>query len=193
MDWSAVAVIASAVSAVAAAIGVCIAGYQISKSSRIAQQTQENAKRTQGIDVLLRLKDEWDSEGMQQKKVSAASLLLRNLPDRGTDVADVLDFFETVAVFLNRNVIDPYLVWHTFYWWMVNFYAAARALTAVGGRDYIADRRDQEGEKQWKDLEDSIRLLLNFEGRKNLPSAEEIIRFLRDEAPDGIASGYVIK
>ena len=124
------------------------------------------------------------------KKQRAASLLLRNLPDEGSDAADVFDFFETVAVFINRNVIDPYLAWHTFYWWMVNFYAAARGLTSVGGGDYAAARRLKEGPKQWKHLEDAIPTLLRYEGRTELPSPDKIMAFLRDEAPAGTPSPF---
>lgn len=164
---AAISAIASMIGACAAGGGVVIAAYQIYKSSQIA-------KTTQGIDALLRLKDEWNSDAMQQKKKNAARLLWLNKPDEGTDVADVLDFFETVAVFINRKVIDPYLAWHTFYWWMVNFYAAAR--------DYIDERRAREGPKQWRDLQDAMPTLLQLEKRSDFPSADEIRHFLHDEA-----------
>ncbi len=60
---------------------------------------------------------------MQEKKRRAAFLLLHKNPDEATTVADVLDFFETVAVLMNRGVLDTYLAWHTFHWWMFHFYS----------------------------------------------------------------------
>jgi hypothetical protein len=81
IDWSPIAAGASAVGAIAA-LGVYFAGKQIRTSVVIAKDTQDIAKQTQGIDVLLRLRDEWDAETMQEKKQRAASLLLRNLRTR---------------------------------------------------------------------------------------------------------------
>jgi hypothetical protein len=170
MDWTVLSAIASAVGALAAAVGVGVAGYQIRKSSQIA-------KETSGFDTLLRLKEQWDSQEMQQKKQMAARLLLLKTPDEGTYVADVLDFFETVAVFMNRRVLDAYLTWHTFYWWMVNFYAAAR--------DYVSERQRIEGPKQWTDLEQAIPTLLKLEGRTDVPGPDELAGFLRDESGEG--------
>ena len=123
----------------------------------------------------MRLRDEWNSETMQTKKRNAASLLLKETPNEGTNVADVLDFFETVAVFMNRKLVDPYLAWHFFYWWMVHFYAAAAT--------YIRARRELEGTKQWADLIEAVPKLLEIEGRPhNPPTAGDVLVFLRDES-----------
>jgi hypothetical protein len=98
-------------------------------------------------------------------------------PDQGNDVADVLDFFETVAVLINRGVLDPYLAWHTFYWSMVNFYVASR--------DYIEQRRQLEGTNQWQDIERAIPALIKLEGTREFPNNEQTRRFLAE-----ISEGY---
>jgi len=160
---------AAIIAALAAVVGVLVAARQM-------RQTAQLSRFTLGLEALLRLKAEWTSEEMQRKKRRAAFLLLVEKPDVGSSVADILDFFETVAVLLKREVIDEYLTWHTFYWWMVNFYAASQ--------HYIGSKRSTEGEKQWRDLEDVIPILKRIEGVTELPTPDETQRFLDDERGD---------
>jgi hypothetical protein len=174
IDWTAIAALASAAGALAAAAGVWVAGRQLRTSADIAKQTQ-------GIDLLFRLRNEWNSPPMQEGKRKAAELLLAKKPDEGTVVADVLDFFETVALLLNQGVIDARLTWHIFYHWMVHFYAAANA-PDYAGASYISLRRRLEGPKQWEDLDKAIPILLHHEGRHDLPGTDEVTAFLRDES-----------
>jgi hypothetical protein len=167
VNWNAIAAFGSAIAAVAAIAGVIVASRQIREASRLT-------KITTGLTALFRLEDE--GREMHEEKRRAAFLLLVNQPDVGTAVANVLDFFETVAVLFRRDFIDQHLTWHTFYHWMFNFYAASR--------EYIAARRPVDGPKQWLDLEKAIPTLMSMEGATELPDCRAIRRFLNDERED---------
>jgi hypothetical protein len=83
-------------------------------TARQANETARITRETVGLQMWLELKREWDSPYMQERKRQAAFLLLVEKPEKGTAVGTVLDFFETVALLFNREIVDRHFVWYTF-------------------------------------------------------------------------------
>jgi hypothetical protein len=73
--------------------------------------------------------------------------LLAKAPSR--DVDDVLDFFELLALLVNRQVLDPEMAWHAYYWPLANYWAASA--------EYVRAARQEEGSTTWQDLEGLVR------------------------------------
>jgi hypothetical protein len=86
-------------------------------------------------------------------------------------IDEVLDFFETVAVFTKRRVPDGKLTYSTFYWPMSMYWVLVR--------DYILETQKAEGEECWKEYNALMTKLIAREGRE--PTLAEAQGFLDDE------------
>ena len=84
-----------------------------------------------------------------------------------------------MALLLKRGALDPEMVWHTFFYWIDNYYAVAESyIRARQARDPLV----------WKDLDDLVRRVRRMQrqrlGVSALPSrtAEETAQFLNEES-----------
>ncbi len=78
-------------------------------------------------DLMLRLDERFKSEEFRVKRRAAARALLDEKDLENVD--DVLDFFETIAILGRRKAVDPFLVWHMFFYRVHGYW--------LKGRDYI--------------------------------------------------------
>jgi hypothetical protein len=130
--------------------------------------------RTTRIQALLQLLSEWQSPAMLRTRGRAAvALKVNQLPN--DDVDDVLDFFETLAVFCKQRVLNEELTWHTFYWPMANYWRKTEG--------YISEARRDEGDETWKDYSDLVQALIRREGKS--PTTNHVEDFLSGEARRG--------
>ena len=112
------------------------------------------SRRSMGAETLLHLDDVWRSGRMLRTRSAAAAVLVDKRSTGKTaqalyasdqsDVDEVLDFFETLAFFCRRNVLDHKLVWNMFYWPMENYWLACS--------DYVEHVRLNEGRHTWENF-----------------------------------------
>jgi hypothetical protein len=170
-SWNIITALATVATAVAATAAVLVAIYQTRANLRVQREQL-------GIQSLQQLLAEWQSPQMIKTRARADVILLNRstLRDDNTptqDLDNVLDFFETVAVFHRRGILDAELTWHTFYWYMVNYWHPSEP--------YIRAVQLSEGPETWKDLSDLMPELIRREGGALLTEAATF-HFLRDEA-----------
>jgi hypothetical protein len=158
-----------AVIAVVAAIISVMAMRRQSKQTKIAIE----------VDVLLRLDEEWRCSRMIGVRTAAASALMWGHTNSSVD--EVLDFLESIALLLKRDVLDEEITWPTFYWPMANYWLMAQ--------QYIEQVRKDEGVATWGDLGDAVARLRKVEALKSglhggqiRPRGEQPVHFLSDES-----------
>ncbi len=100
-----------------------------------------NQRFSMGVDLILRLAEQYDSKEMRKRRKSAAGSLRDEKPNQQLD--DVLNFFEMVAYLVKKQAISPNLVWHKFDYWIRGWWFSSL--------DYIR-RTQKEDPSMWKDL-----------------------------------------
>ena len=137
-------------------------------------QTREQRR----FEAYWHLYDEWGSADMRSKRRRAAALLLsgeyRKADVLTVDISDVIDFFETLAMLVQRGTVDDYIAWHGFYWWAWNYWGATE--------DYAQWVRDQEGEQTWEDFQQVIGRWMRREAQRHRPSPQAKNDFLLEES-----------
>jgi hypothetical protein len=108
----------------------------------------------------------------QQRRTGQTPQQLAESPE--SDMADVLDFLDTVAYFQKRKVLDIPLVWNSFYWWMENYWMACMT--------YVQAVRLREGASHWANLESQLKVLRQLNPTKEEPSEANIPDFIATEA-----------
>ncbi len=89
-----------------------------------------------------------------------------------------LECFETMALLLRRGALDQEIVWHTFFYWIDHYYAAAR--------EHI-EQRQVAAPLVWKDLVSFVAKLRKFQAsqsadkRYTAPTPDHIADFLAEE------------
>ena len=149
------------------------------------------SRRSLGAETLLQLGDVWRSERMLRTRSAAASALLDRrttgataqalYESNQTDVDEVLYFFETVAFFCKRKILDRELVWSMFYWPMENYWLACS--------EYIEHVRLNAGQYTWENLS-ALRPKLRKLNRGDASANRATVpKFLRAEAALFVISG----
>ena len=137
------------------------------------------ARLNQSIDLLFRLENDFFGTAKKAQRAKACREMQRG---DFLEAEPILDFFETMALLLRRGALDEEMVWHTFFYWIDHYYAAASA--------YIADRQRTDP-LVWKDLIRFVGVMRRRQaqslGRSSLPelSPEEIQAFLTEEQTEG--------
>jgi hypothetical protein len=138
------------------------------------------ARFNQSIDLLFRLENDFFGPAKKLQRVKASRDLLDG---KFLEAEPILDFFETMALLLRRRALDKEIVWHTFFYWVDHYYEASRT--------FIAERQRVDP-LVWKDLARFIETLRKYQGRQagagryQVPTAEEIARFLQEEQTEAI-------
>ena len=167
--WTKISVILAVIGSIVSIVSLA---YQIRRSRFV-----------HSIDLLLKFEDNFFGLGKREVRAKAARGLLRDEPDY-SNVEDILDFFETIALLVRRGALDEYMVWHTFNYWINRYYEAAK--------QHILLR--QKGEPEvWGDLSGLVRKLRTLEMKANhlrgvsqtVPDTAEIRRFLEEELQEG--------
>jgi hypothetical protein len=163
VNWNMIIALAAVVAALAA----------IASAGAIVRQT----KKTLLVQILFQLLSQWESRAMQNTRSCAAGYIIDGHPEN-LYVDDVLDFFETVAVFSKRKLLDKELAWHTFYWPMVNYWCKTES--------YIREAQKEEGDETWKDYSELIQALIQREGSER-PTPEQLKYFFETETSRYVA------
>jgi hypothetical protein len=88
------------------------------------------ARFNQSVDLLFRLENDFFGPAKKLQRAKACRDLAEGHP---LEAEPILDFFETMALLLRRGALDAEMVWHTFFYWIDNYYSALQP--------YIADRQ----------------------------------------------------
>jgi len=170
VDWTALMALAATIAALAA----------VASSVIVVRGVREDAARTRfnaGLESLWHLTEEWNSEEMTDTRSHAAASLLAAKPT--ADVNAVLDFFDEVALLLQRGALDEEMVWHEFYWPIANYWFASQ--------EYI-QQVQHDDPTVWTDLNATVQRLVGIEARRKrqstgmaVPSLKEMRDFLTDE------------
>ena len=117
IDWTAIGSIASSISVIVAIVVFIIE----SRRSRF----------TKAIDILMQFDNRYDSPEFRKIRRSATEFLLSGSKEEDRDgrqaIADVLNFFETVAFLYRNKAITANIVWHTFASWLLPYWKAAES------------------------------------------------------------------
>jgi len=132
------------------------------------------ARFNQSVDLLFRLENDFFGPAKRVQRAKACRDLQGG---NALETEPILDFFETMALLLRRKALDPEMVWHTFYYWIEGYYAAASP--------HIQERQKMDP-LVWKDLPQLVTFLHAFNakqhGKPTHPlSPEEIQAFLVEE------------
>lgn len=109
---------------------------------------------------------------LAEKRIDKGKLRPLDPDDVPTELDEILDFFEHIALLYRMKYLDLYPIWHTFSYWMFTMYADAR--------DYI----DQERKVDKASLEDFCQLIEDLRALERVhgsgldsPSSEEKLEF----------------
>lgn len=120
--YEAITAIATAVLAVATLIlGIVVWVVAVAEGRR--------SRFSLGVDVAMKLDEQWN-EGYLDRRRSAAAALLLSPDKRGSGdedhIEDVLDFFETLGHLTKRGALDAEMVWSYFFYWFYGYWLSAR-------------------------------------------------------------------
>jgi len=170
IDYGAVTALAAVVASIAAVVAIWIEG--------------KRARFSQGLDILLRLGDQFNSASFVSKRRALAKLLASqerlsplDQEERKRLSDEILDFFEMVGLFLKKKILDPELVHAEFFYWLYHYYALTK--------DHLAEfRRASNDNTVWEDAEWLYYTLLEVEGSPPTitSSMAGINRFLQEES-----------
>jgi hypothetical protein len=152
--------------AIALLVSVTSLTYQILHSSLV-----------QSADLLMRFEhDFFGAEKIKQRSLAAQRLLAD--PSDFRELEDILDFFETVAMFTRKRALNTYMVWHTFDYWIERYYAVAKP--------YIKERQISEP-GTWEDIDWLVVKLEKLRAKKQkttpIPfTPEALSAFLAEES-----------
>ena len=140
-----------------------------------AQQLNQATQFGLSVATLEHLEDEFESPRMWKTRREAAAALLRHQETRAVD--DVLDFFETVALLVHRDALDPEMVWNTFYHWIDGYGRTSDPVTA---------QERQKHPVEWKEFDALREQLERIEiaklGARQATSPDELHEFLVDQS-----------
>ena len=158
-------------------ISISAAGVIISVSA-FAYQVHR-ARFSQSVDLLFRLENDFFGSGKRSQRARAARDLENGKP---LEAEPILDFFETMALLLRKKALDPEMVWHTFFYWIDNYYEVLLP--------YIAERQTREP-LVWQNFLALVKTVRAIQAKrlgKALPSRtqEEQVAFLREEQTEAL-------
>jgi len=168
--WTFVGSIGTCAGTVITAAGVLVAAFSF-------QSTTQQSRLSLGADMLLKLDDRFNAQGMREARARAAQKLKAQPQKTDGDVDRILDFFEGVALLERRGAIDTELVWHTFYHWLFHYYHLTKSYrTLVRESDPSV----------WADLEQLYIRIMSLQDRMRRaavtrPTSSELASFVAEE------------
>lgn len=170
VDWTAITALMATLTAVAAL-------FVVMRVMREMRHERREARFTVAVDALWRLSDEWGSDDLAGVRNSAAASLLAGRASE--DIETVLRFFDRLAFLTHHGSFDDELIWHAFYWPLINYWFASE-----GYRVHLKP----DDESRWQDLDALIQRMVAVEARHRKKSAAEVVpnkdqtrEFLLDE------------
>ena len=157
VNWTALAAVAASLTAlIALATAVMIFRQVRNDTQRILFNT--------ALDSIWRFDAQWNAEGMADARRAAAASLLEGQPSG--DVEVVLDFFDQIALLVNRQALDEEMVWYQFYWPMANYWGASQNYVHEVARD---------DPLRWEQLSSVMPRLVAIEARRRKRTAEQAV------------------
>jgi len=156
VNWTALIALAAVVAALAA-VATALAVF------RQAREDGSNSRFALGVESLWRLEQMWDAPDRLDTRQQAAASLLDGHPT--DDVGAVLDFFDMLALLVQRQILDREMVWHEFYWPMACYWRASQ--------DYITTVHAREPHS-WEDAGRVVTELQAIEARKSAKALAEV-------------------
>jgi hypothetical protein len=160
-------------------VGIAVVGFSISIVSIVTQM--KRSRFQQSIDLLFRVEGDFFGHKQALRARAATEIGLGNY----AEVEPILDFFETVALLTDRGALDEYMVWHTFFYWINNYYEIAKPQIAL---------KQAEDPAIWADLGKLVgKLRERQRASRSLnsaaaaaPSADEMAAFLLEESAEAL-------
>jgi len=144
---------------------------------------------SQGLDLLLRLKAEFDSQAFRWKRQALAKSLVKQnrfppepSPELEAFIAHLMDHFQIVGLLLRKGRLDSELIYSEYFFWLHHYFFLFRTTIAAYRR---------EDATIWYDAEWLYQRLLVHERRNRPkgddvgPSKESLDQFLVGEAYPG--------
>ena len=156
-NWTALAALAASLTALIA----------LATAVMIFRQVHKDTQRilfTTALDSIWRFDTQWSSDSMADARSAAAASLLDARP--GRDVEVVLDFFDQIALLVNRQALDEEMVWYQFYWPMANYWAASQ--------EYVHEV-ERDDPLRWEQLGSVMPRLVAIEARRRKHTAEQAV------------------
>jgi hypothetical protein len=142
---------------------------------RLLYETKR-ARLTHSADTILKLVDAFDS--MQDIRSRAASSIAKKKYSGAAE--DILDFFERVAMLVNRKALDTEMTWDMFSYWMNRYWYLCK--------DYIKGKQESDS-SLWEHYSRLIKAFATIDERKHGgrkhgddSDKEELSRFLEEES-----------
>lgn len=157
--------IASIIGLVTALIAVTALGIE-SRRSRLTLQT----------DMLLRLDEKFYGTEMRRVRQRAANNLIEGISPN-YELEDLLDYFTTVGMLLERRAINLEMTYELYEYWITRFWHCSK--------NYIMEQREKnENPDAWLVLERLVNDIDVHRKRKGLKEISEdgLKRFLKSEA-----------
>jgi len=159
--WSGITALAAVVAAIVAIMAVLLENKRSNFSF--------------GVDLILKLEDNFNSERMKTARKTAAIDLL-NSSDK--NITEILDFFEFMGYLTRQKTLDKKMVWEMFYYFLSKYYIASK--------DFIEKERHKDP-TIWVNLPYLYSCLSNVEKRERGCSSSDI-DFSKKEIDDFLKS-----
>lgn len=177
VDLNAVASLLAALASVAAVATAGLVAWQV-------REERQAARLGVRFELLWHLNDQWNSSGMVEVRSAAAGALLGGKPS--PEVETVLDFFEQLALLMNRGTVDEEVAALYFYRPLAHYWAAS---------DEYVQQVQRDEPTAWQAVGALVNRLSAVEARRKrrpvdsvTPSAGQVQQFLLDEQGDNECS-----
>jgi len=186
MNWNALTGVATVATALAAMGSAWAAIFAVKKQNENFEQSSRDFRLSLSAELALKLDDRFNSDEFRRSRSIAARALLRQ--DGMNDAEDVLDFFESVGLFMKSGALNEEVAYSFFFHWINLYWNAAQG--------HIQAKK-RENNAAWQDLEYAYKRVVALERKKDKASADLALladrtkRYLEDEiALDSAASRY---
>jgi len=166
------------------AVGSIVAGFGVIASLMLGIREIKRARFSGAIEILMQLDARFETPEFRAARRRAAEFLIAGSREDDAHgrqaIADVLNFFETVAFMHRNNAIGTDMVWHTFASWLLPYWKAA---------DSYVQRRIHEDPNSYRETANLFDAVLTIEKRElrsrsdeSVLTKEAVDRFLKSEA-----------
>jgi hypothetical protein len=145
------------------------------KQTVILRRQSEAQQTDLKVRLQLTFIDRFDKQAMMEHRKRLAQHLLSSSPHEEIPER-VMDFFEDLGLFIRREYLDEELIWSTFGFYAVRWWAASKTYI-------LKERRKKSDDTLFTDFEDLVQMCLKRDANEGLaePTPTEIHEFLQDE------------
>jgi hypothetical protein len=153
------------------AIGITVTMVLIYRQVR--RQTDANA-----LAAVHALENRWHSDTMLRARQAACTDFRHEATNIDRDIGEVLGFFEDVALYVDRNVIDVSMVWEIYSYWLIPYWTMFQPR--------VAAFRTARNDPTWYDKFEALSKKLAAHAKMmkapvELPSGADLEKFISGE------------